>query len=124
MEAGTAAAPKVATRSRAKAKTIKTPRTKTPWWMWVAVAAIVVFCLFPFYWLINISLKTGNDLLSSSLFPPNPTLKNYSAVFHNPDFTKALRNSAVVASRPRCSRCRSGRSALTRSRAWRCAGSS
>jgi len=70
---------------------------KTPWWMWICVAAIVLFCLFPFYWLINISLKTGNDLLSSSLFPPNPTLKNYSAVFHNPDFTKALRNSAVVA---------------------------
>jgi multiple sugar transport system permease protein len=68
-----------------------------PWWMWLVVAAILVFCLFPFYWLINISLKTGNDLLSSSLFPPNPTLQNYKDVFNNPDFTKALRNSAVVA---------------------------
>jgi trehalose/maltose transport system permease protein len=70
---------------------------KTPWWMYIAIAAIVVFCLFPFYWLVNISLKTGNDLLSSSLFPPNPTLKNYQEIFKNPDFTKALRNSAVVA---------------------------
>ena len=69
----------------------------TPWWMYVAIGAIVVFCLFPFYWLVNISLKTGNDLLSSSLFPPNPTLKNYQEIFKNPDFTKALRNSAVVA---------------------------
>jgi multiple sugar transport system permease protein len=68
-----------------------------PWWMWIAVAAIVVFCLFPFYWLINISLKTGNDLQSSSLIPPNPTLDNYESIFKNPDFTKALRNSAVVA---------------------------
>ena len=33
--------------------------------MWVAVAAIVLFCLFPFYWLVNISLKTGNDLLGN-----------------------------------------------------------
>ena len=65
--------------------------------MWIAVLAIVVFCLFPFYWLINISLKTGNDLLSSSLFPPHPTLENYKAIFNNPDFTKALRNSAIVA---------------------------
>jgi multiple sugar transport system permease protein len=65
--------------------------------MWFVVLAIVVFCLFPFYWLVNISLKTGNDLLSSSLFPPHPTLKNYSEIFKNPDFTKALRNSAVVA---------------------------
>ena len=80
----------------AKKKTkVRGPRT--PWWMWLSVAAIVVFCLFPFYWLINISLKTGNDLLSSALFPPNPTLKNYQSVFENPDFTAALRNSAVVA---------------------------
>ena len=46
----------------------------TPWWMWIAVAAIVIFCLFPFYWLINMSLKTGEDLGESSLFPPHPTL--------------------------------------------------
>ena len=25
-----------------------------PLWMWLAVFAIVVFCLFPFYWLVNI----------------------------------------------------------------------
>src|SRR5689334_8121998 len=70
---------------------------KTPWWMWICVAAIVIFCLFPFYWLINISLKAGNDLQSSSLIPPNPTLTNYKSIFQNPDFTNALRNSAVVA---------------------------
>jgi multiple sugar transport system permease protein len=68
-----------------------------PWWMWIAVAAIVVFCLFPFYWLINISLKTGNDLQSSSLIPPNATLDNYRTVFNNSDFIDSLRNSAIVA---------------------------
>src|SRR4051794_12500050 len=97
MEAGAATAP-AATRARTRTK--KKPRSargKMPWWMWVAVAAIVVFCLFPFYWLISISLKTGNDLQSSSLIPPNPTLANYKEIFKNPDFTKALRNSAVVA---------------------------
>ena len=86
------------TEQEVAAKRAKKPAgPKTPWWMWVAVAAIVVFCLFPFYWLINISLKTGNDLQSSSLIPPNPTLDNYRSIFENPDFTKALRNSAVVA---------------------------
>jgi multiple sugar transport system permease protein len=97
MEAGAATAP-AATRARTRTK--KKPRSargKMPWWMWIAVAAILVFCLFPFYWLISISLKTGNDLQSSSLIPPNPTLKNYQEIFKNPDFTKALRNSAVVA---------------------------
>jgi multiple sugar transport system permease protein len=65
--------------------------------MWLVVAAIVVFCLFPFYWLINISLKTGNDLQSSGVIPPHPTLSNYKAIFQNADFVKSLRNSAIVA---------------------------
>ena len=97
MEAGAAAAPQATTAGRTKTKTRKPKSGKTPWWMWVAVAAIVLFCLFPFYWLINISLKTGNDLQSSNLIPPNPTLDNYQSIFENPDFTKALRNSAAVA---------------------------
>jgi trehalose/maltose transport system permease protein len=66
--------------------------------LWVGVAAIVVFCLFPFYWLVNTSLKTGPDLSSSSLLPPSPTLDNYTSIFEDTAFTKALRNSAIVAS--------------------------
>jgi multiple sugar transport system permease protein len=95
--ASVATAPQPTTTEEVATKPRKPAGAKTPWWMWVAIAAIVVFCLFPFYWLINISLKTGNDLQSSSLIPPNPTLDNYKQIFENPDFTKALRNSAVVA---------------------------
>ncbi len=65
--------------------------------LWLGVALIVLFCLFPFYWLINVSLKSGADLSSSSLIPPNPTLRNYESIFNNADFTKALRTSAIVA---------------------------
>ena len=65
--------------------------------LWAAVAAIVVFCLFPFYWLINTSLKTGADLSSANLVPPNPTLDNYTSIFKDSAFTMALRNSAIVA---------------------------
>jgi multiple sugar transport system permease protein len=75
----------------------KAPREGPPWWLWVAVAAIVVFCLLPFYWLVNVSLKTGPDLSSSALVPPHPTLKNYESIFRNADFTRALLNSAIVA---------------------------
>jgi multiple sugar transport system permease protein len=67
-----------------------------PWWLWVAVAAIVVFCLAPFYWLINISLKSGPDLSGSAVVPPNPTLDNYQSIFQNDDFVHALGNSAIV----------------------------
>src|SRR3954469_18911612 len=88
-----------ADRAEPRAKTKKkAPKAQggTPWWMWIAVAAIVVFCLFPFYWLINLSLKTGEDLGSSSLFPPNPTLANYKSIFQNSDFTRSLLNSAII----------------------------
>jgi multiple sugar transport system permease protein len=64
--------------------------------MWVAVVAIVIFCLFPFYWLVNLSLKTGDDLGGSSLYPPHPSLANYKSIFQNGDFVKALRNSAII----------------------------
>ena len=91
-----ASVPVSAEATRARTKTKKPARQGTPPWMWVAVFAIVVFCLFPFYWLVNTSLKTGGDLSSASLLPPNPTLKNYESVFKDPAFTKALRNSAIV----------------------------
>jgi trehalose/maltose transport system permease protein len=64
--------------------------------LWATVILIMVFCLFPFYWLINVSLKTGPDLSSSALLPPHPTLDNYQSIFKNDDFIKALRNSAII----------------------------
>jgi len=67
-----------------------------PLLLWIAVALIIVFCLFPFYWLINVSLKSGADLSKADLFPPSPTLDNYESIFKNSDFTSALKNSAIV----------------------------
>jgi multiple sugar transport system permease protein len=93
MEAATA--PTAAARERVAVK--KAPKAPgTPWYVWLAVAAIVIFCLFPFYWLVNISLKTGADLSNSDLFPPSPSLDNYRSIFQNSDFTRALGNSAIV----------------------------
>ena len=91
--AATEDADKTKTRGRADRDGVK---ARTPWWLWIAVIAIIVFCLFPFYWLINVSLKTGPDLSGNDLFPPNPTLDNYTSIFKNGDFTKALQNSAIV----------------------------
>jgi multiple sugar transport system permease protein len=68
----------------------------TPWWLWIVVIGIVVFCLLPFYWLLNISLKTGPDLSSASIVPPHPTLANFKSIFQNAAFTRALLNSAIV----------------------------
>ena len=64
--------------------------------LWIAVVLIIIFCLFPFYWLINVSLKTGPELSEADLLPPSPTLDNYQSIFENADFTKALRNSVGI----------------------------
>jgi multiple sugar transport system permease protein len=88
-ETVTTARPKAAKKQKAA-----TP--KPPWWLWFAVAGIVIFCLAPFYWLVNVSLKTGPDLSGAAVVPPNPTLDNYESIFKNDDFIHALGNSAIV----------------------------
>ena len=65
--------------------------------LWVGVLLTLVFCLFPFYWIINTSLKTGAELSAGRLFPAHPSLANYSSIFRNADFTKALETSLIDA---------------------------
>jgi multiple sugar transport system permease protein len=84
-------------RPRGRVTVLKGPsRARRYALLWAAVILIMLFCLFPFYWLINTSLKSGADLSSGDLLPPHPTLKNYDSIFRNGDFVKALRNSAIV----------------------------
>lgn len=85
-------------REEARAHERQAPRRNwvRPLLMWIAVVLICVFCLFPFYWLINVSLKTGTDLSSADLFPPSPTLDNYDSIFKNNNFTSALKNSVII----------------------------
>jgi multiple sugar transport system permease protein len=92
-----ASVPATVERAGTKVKQRRATGQGTPWWLWIAVFAIVVFCLFPFYWLLNTSLKTGADLSTSALLPPSPTLDNYQSIFNDSNFTTALKNSAIVA---------------------------
>jgi multiple sugar transport system permease protein len=91
-----AAAVQEAARPSARTARVRRPRFSTSWLLWLAVVLIMIFCLFPFYWLINTSLKTGADLSTGKIYPPHPNLDNYSSIFRNSDFTDALRNSAII----------------------------
>jgi multiple sugar transport system permease protein len=95
---GVATRPGPATAERAGVGEQRGPRGRwvRPVLLWLAVVLICIFCLFPFYWLINVSLKSGADLSQADLVPPNPTLDNYQSIFENSDFTSALRNSTIV----------------------------
>ena len=89
--------PQSGVRDEARTRAKRGPKAPgTPWYVWLAVAAIVIFCLFPFYWLLNISLKTGSDLSSADIFPPNPSLDNYTSIFELASFRRSLANSAIV----------------------------
>src|ERR671922_1996400 len=94
---GATAAPAGATTRDEVAVRKKGPKAPgPPWWIYLCVAGVVIFCLLPFYWLVNISLKTGPDLSSADIIPPHPSLANYRSIFQNASFTRALLNSAIV----------------------------
>ncbi|WP_394791311.1 carbohydrate ABC transporter permease [Rhodoferax sp.] len=49
--------------------------------LYALVVIISLFCLFPFYFAIVTSLKSGTELFSSTLWPASPSLKNYISMF-------------------------------------------
>ena len=61
------------------------------------VALIIFYAVFPFYWAIVSSLKTGSALFETNLIPLHPTLQNYIALFREQPFAQNILNSAIVA---------------------------
>jgi trehalose/maltose transport system permease protein len=61
------------------------------------VVLVVLYALFPFYWAIVSSLKTGAALFDASLVPSHPRFDNYEAMFREQPFARNILNSLVVA---------------------------
>lgn len=67
------------------------------WGKSAMLGIILLWCLFPFFWLIMTSLKKGNNALNSpNIFKGPFGLQNYEAVFAQ-DFHLNLRNSLAIA---------------------------
>jgi trehalose/maltose transport system permease protein len=49
--------------------------------LYALVAVIALFCLFPFYFAIVTSLKSGTELFSTALWPQSASFKNYISLF-------------------------------------------
>ena len=64
----------------------------------LVVLAVVAFAVFPFYWAIVTSLKTGDSLFRVDWIPPHPTLENYATVLQTESFLQSVLNSVIVAS--------------------------
>ena len=76
------------TESSAPAKTRARSADRSGTRLLVSRAALILYILFliiPIYWLVNMSLKPNQEILTRmTLWPQNPTLKNYAAIFSDP----------------------------------------
>jgi trehalose/maltose transport system permease protein len=66
---------------------------------YLLIAAIMVYTLFPFYWVVRSSFTPEVNLFQTPVqyIPENPTLDNYRGALSESFFTDALLNSAIVA---------------------------
>jgi multiple sugar transport system permease protein/raffinose/stachyose/melibiose transport system permease protein len=72
------------------------PRERTA--LLVLQFALAIAILLPFFWMVSVSLKPGNEpfAIPARLWPQNPTLDNYVTAFR-PEFRVYFVNSIVVA---------------------------
>jgi multiple sugar transport system permease protein len=84
----------VSVRGRAHRKSSLVSRI----WLGVQIAFVLLYCLFPFYWMCVSSLKAPNDIFSNDLLPTRPSFANFKALFGSANnFSYALRNSVIIA---------------------------
>ena len=63
---------------------------------WLLVIVIAVFALFPFYYAIVSSFRSGSALFSVAYLPERFDLSNYIAVFERQPFGQNILNSIIV----------------------------
>lgn len=73
---------------------------------YVVLSIVIIYLVFPFYWAINTSFKSESQLqmTPATWLPRSPKtgrislyLNNYVDIFKTGEFTKGLKNSAIVA---------------------------
>ena len=63
---------------------------------WLVSTIYIIFLLLPIYWLVNMSFKENAEITGTfSLFPHNPTLRNYTVIFTDPSWYNGYINSII-----------------------------
>nr|WP_148863101.1 carbohydrate ABC transporter permease [Marinobacter fonticola] len=63
------------------------------------IAFYILFLMLPIYWLLNMSFKTNQEILSSlTLWPKTFTLDNYAVIFTDPSWYSGYINSMIYVS--------------------------
>lgn len=63
---------------------------------YLLVAAIIIYAVFPFYYAIITSLKSGSELFRVDYFPFSWNWDNYISIFRGQPFGRNLLNSVIV----------------------------
>ena len=64
---------------------------------YLLLAAILFVALFPFWWMLDTSLKQPIDIFGgATLYPHHPTWDNYSRLFNTYHFAAYLENSIII----------------------------
>jgi len=63
---------------------------------YLLVAFILVYTVFPFYWAVVSSLKTGSSLFEVDFLPPDPAWTNYVSIFREQPFARNILNSIFI----------------------------
>ena len=68
-------------------------------WKWLIPAIYIIFLLLPIYWLVNMSLKTNDEILSTfSLWPQDLTFDNFRVIFTDASWYSGYINSMIYVS--------------------------
>jgi multiple sugar transport system permease protein len=72
----------------------ETPQRKAIWWG--VNALVLVYAFVPVFWIVSLSLKDAGSLNDGNFVPVSPSTENYTSIFANSDFTRALINSIGI----------------------------
>ena len=65
--------------------------------LYAVLAATLVVAIFPFWWMLDTSLKQPVDIFGGvSLYPHSPTTDNYNRLFNTYHFASFLENSIII----------------------------
>ncbi len=68
-------------------------------WKWLVPTLYILFLLLPIYWLVNMSLKTNEEILAVfSLWPQDLTFDNYRVIFTDKSWYSGYINSMIYVS--------------------------
>lgn len=73
------------------------PAEPPRWPLHLAYACVLVFFLLPLAYLLSVSFKTPDDVLSGRFLPTDPTLANWPAAFGATDLARFIGNSVAAA---------------------------